>query len=439
MLRLDEAEARQLLQRVLRLSRAPACEVTIGGSNRGNLRYARNTVSTSGVTRDLNLSVRSYQGRQSGVATANQFDDATLERTMRRSEQLAKLAPDDPEAMPPLGPQVYRPVPHAWSEATASISPAYRAAVAEASIGSARAGGSVAAGFLQDSAGWQAMANSAGLFAWHRATALDFSVTIRGEDGAGSGYAARDENDAGRFDGAAASAIALEKALASRQARALEPGKYTVILEPTAAVELLRPLVFGLDARAADEGRSPLSRPGGGTRVGERLVNESVSIWSDPGHADVPTAPWASDGRPQEPVRWIDQGVVQNLQYSRYWAEKQGRPATPSPNGFIMAGGSATLDELIRDTSKGILVTRFWYIRTVDPETMLRTGLTRDGTFLIENGRIVHAISNFRFNESPIIMLNNEEALGQAVRVQGCMVPPMRIRDFPFTSLSDAT
>jgi predicted Zn-dependent protease len=229
----------------------------------------------------------------------------------------------------------------------------------------------VAAGFLQDGASWRAIANSTGLFAWHRQTALDFLVTMRSEDGAGSGYAARDENDADRFDGGAASAVALQKALASRQARALEPGKYTVILEPTAAVDLVQQLVFTLDARAADEGRSPLSRPGGETVVGQRLVNESVSIWSDPAHADVPTAPWSSDGQPQERVNWIDKGVVQNLQYSRYWAQKQGKPVTPAPYGFIMAGGSMTLDELIQDTSKGILVTRFWYIRTVDPQTLL--------------------------------------------------------------------
>ena len=238
------------------------------------MRCARNTVTTAGATQDLNLSVTSYEGRRRGVATANQFDDATLERTVRRSEQLAQLAPEDPEAMPLLGPQVYSPVPHAYREATAAITPAYRATVAETSIGAARAGGCVAAGFLQDSASWRAMANSAGLFAWYRQTGLEFSVTMRTGDGAGSGYAARDENDVDRFSGAAASGIALEKALASRQATALEPGKYTVIMEPTAAVELLQPLVFGLDAREADEGRSPLSRPGGGTRVGEQLVNE---------------------------------------------------------------------------------------------------------------------------------------------------------------------
>ncbi len=435
---LDEVEARALLQRALTLSRAPACEISIVGSNRGNLRYARNTVSTAGAVQDLRVSVRSMWGKRSGVAVANQFDDATLARTIRLSEDLAQLAPEDPEAMPPLGPQEYLSVPQAYSEATAAISPDYRAAVAESSIAPARKSDCVAAGFLADGSSWQAMANSAGLFAYHRASALNFSVTVRSADGTGSGYAERDENDVARFDGAAASGIALEKALASRQSTPLEPGTYTVILEPTAAVELLQPLVFGLNMRRADEGRSPFSRPGGGTLVGERLLDPLVTIWSDPASDRVPTLPWGFDGLPRERVQWIDRGVLQNLNCSRYWAEKQGVAPRASPGNFIMNGGSATLEDLIRDTPRGILVTRFWYIRTVDPQTMLLTGLTRDGTFLVEDGRITHAISNFRFNESPIIMLGKVEALGQPVRAQGSMVPPMRIRDFTFSSLSEA-
>jgi predicted Zn-dependent protease len=261
---------------------------------------------------------------------------------------------------------------------------------------------------------------------------------MRTEDGTGSGFVERDENDIDRFDGAAASAIAVEKALASREARAIEPGKYTVIMEPTAAVELLQPLVYSLEARRADEGRSPLSKQGGGTRLGEKLIDEAVTIWSDPTHPDVPTAPWGGDGRPYERTTWFEKGVVRNLFYSRYWAEKQGKPATPAPPNFIMDGGTGSVEDLIRDTARGVLVTRFWYIRYVDPQTLLLTGLTRDGTFYIEDGRIKHAVKNFRFNESPIIMLNNLDALGRPFRVRGSLVPPLRIRDFTFTSLSDA-
>jgi len=435
---LNRDQARALLDKALKLSRAEACEINIGGNSGGNIRYARNTVTTAGAAEDSTFVVQSFYGKRSGTATANQFDDATIERAVRRAEELAQTAPDNPESMLPLEPQTYQDVAAAYDEPTARIAPDYRASVAEASITPAKAGGCVAAGFLQDGSNWQAMANTAGLFAYHRQTGLNFSVTMRAADGTGSGYVERDVNHVDRFDAGAASAIAIEKAVASRDAKAIEPGKYTVIMEPTAAVELLQPLVFSLNARQADEGRSPFSRPGGGSRLGEKVVDDAVTIISDPANPDVPTAPWGGDGRPRVRTTWIEKGVVQNLFYSRYWAEKQGKPATPAPPNIIMDGGSASLEELIRDTARGVLVTRFWYIRFVDPQTLLLTGLTRDGTFYIENGRIKHAIKNFRFNESPIIMLNNVDALGRPMRIQGSMVPPMRIRDFTFTSLSDA-
>jgi predicted Zn-dependent protease len=435
---LNEEQARALLTKAIKMSKAEAFEMNIGGNVGGNIRYARNTVSTAGAIEDRNLAVQSFYGKRSGVATANQFDDETIERAIRRSEELAQLAPDDPESVRPLEPQQYTPVPAAWSDATAAINPEYRTSLAESSIGPAKAKGCVAAGFLQDGSNWQAMANTTGLFAYHRSTNLNFSVTMRSEDGTGSGYVERDYNDAGKFNGAASSQIAVDKAVASREAVAIEPGKYTVIMEPTAAVELLQPLIFGMDARSADEGRSPLSKAGGGTRVGEKLVSDQVSIWSDPTNEEVPTSPWGNDGRPYEKTKWIDKGVVQNLYYSRYWAQKQGKPATPAPANIIMGGGTASLDDLIKDTARGILVTRFWYIRFVDPQTLLLTGLTRDGTFLVEDGKIKHAIKNLRFNESPIIMLNNIEAMGKPERIQGSLVPPMRLRDFTFTSLSDA-
>ncbi len=435
---LNEAQARELLTRALKMSKAEACEINIGGNSGGNIRYARNSVSTAGASEDSTFVVQSFFGQRSATATANQFDDATIERAVRQSEELARLAPEDPEAMMPLGPQTYTPVPAAYAQSTADITPEYRARVAEQSIGPAKEAGCVAAGFLQDGKNWQAMANSAGLFAYHRQTGLNFSVTMRTEDGTGSGYVQKDVNDVNKFDGGAASRVAAQKAAASREAKAIEPGKYTVILEPTAATDLLQPLVFSLNARQADEGRSPLSKPGGGTRLGEKLVDESVTITSDPTHPDIPTAPWNGDGRPFAPTTWIEKGVVKNLFYSRYWAQKQGKPATPFPANIIMAGGNASLEDLIKDTARGVLVTRLWYIRFVDPQTLLLTGLTRDGTFYIENGQIKHAIKNFRFNESPIIMLNNVDALGRPERDQGSLVPPMRVRDFTFTSLSDA-
>lgn len=432
-------QMKQLLEKALSFSKAEACEANIFGGQGGNIRYARNSVSTAGANDDTTLVVQSNFGTRTGTVTLNEFDDASVERGVRRSEELARLAPEDPEFMPPLGPQQYlAPSPKAYSAATAQITPEYRARVAGSSITPASTRECTAAGFFQDGSNWQGMLNTAGLAAFYRSTQASLSVTVRSNDGTGSGYVARDWNDVAGFNPEETSAIALEKAVASRNPVAIEPGKYTVILEPEAAVEMLQPLVGSFNARQTDEGRSFLSKPGGASKLGQKLVDERISIWSDPQDPDVPASPWIGDGRATARTPWIDKGVVANLYYSRFWARKQGKPATPFPTNMIMAGGSASVDDMIRDTARGVLVTRFWYIRFVDPQTLLLTGLTRDGTFFIENGKIKHAIKNFRFNESPIIMLNNIDALGKPIRVQGSMVPPMRIRDFTFTSLSDA-
>jgi predicted Zn-dependent protease len=432
-----EAEARAILEKALRLSKAESCEANLSASAGGNIRFARNTVTTSGAASDRALVVQSNFGKRSGTATINQLDDASIERVVRRSEDLARLAPEDPEFMPPLAQQQYVET-RAYFDSTAAISPEYRAQAAAESLASARDRECTTAGFLQDGANWSAMMNSAGLFAYHRQTGVNYSATVRTNDGTGSGYVTRDYNDVSQLDAAATTRIALEKAVASRNARAIEPGRYTVILEPEASVELIQDMVYSMDARSADEGRSFMAAAGGKTRLGQKLVHERVTIYSDPANAEVPTAPWLGDGRAFQRTPWFEKGVVKNLFYSRYWADKQGREATPPPANIIMEGGSASLEDLIRDTARGILLTRTWYIRFVDPQTLLLTGLTRDGTFYVENGQIRYAVKNFRWNDSPVIMLNNVDALGKPMRVRGCLIPPMRVRDFEFSSLSDA-
>jgi len=440
---LTPEQARTLMGKAISRTKADACEVNLNANTGGNIRYARNSVSTAGANEDLQMVVQSNFGKRAGVVTINEFDDATIERAVRRSEELAHLAPEDEEFMGPMGAQQYVTT-QAFFDTVANITPEYRLQVAANSITPAKAKDCTAAGFLQDGAQWQAMMNTAGLFAYHRQTGATFSVTVRANDGTGSGYATREANDLAKFDPDSASRIAIEKAAASRNAQAIEPGKYTVILEPEAGINLLGNLIFNFDGRQADEGRSFMSKAGSGTKVGEKLVDERVHIWSDPTHPDIPTSPWQGDGRPYERTDWIAGGVAKNLYYSRYWAQKKGVKATPFPPNLIMDGGTATTEEMIRDTSRGVLVTRTWYIRSVDPQTVLVTGLTRDGTFFIENGQIKHAIKNFRFNESPVIMLNNLDALGGQQRVSGSdagitsLMPVMRIRDFTFTSLSDA-
>jgi predicted Zn-dependent protease len=347
--------------------------------------------------------------------------------------------------MPAIDKQEYK-ASETFNAKTAAVTPEYRADVAAACIEPCKKDKLVAAGFFVDSQSFIAIANSKGNFAYNKSTGVDFTCTVRTDDGRGSGWVARNVADVGTFDAKQEIAIAIDKAKRSADAKALEPGKYTVILEPAASAGLISFMMFGFDARQADEGRSFLSKKGGGNKVGEKLFDERVTIYSDPWDKVASVAPFdaQNDGLPRERINIIDKGKVEYLQYSRYWAEQKKKKAQGQPGNLIMVGGDKSTMDLVKSTKKGILVTRTWYIRMVDPQTVLLTGLTRDGTFYVEDGEIKYPIKNFRFNESPVIMLNNIEELGKPVRVGDdespfvMMIPPLKIRDFTFTSLSDA-
>ena len=440
---MTEAEAKTILDKVIALSTADECTAQIDGTIDGNIRFALNNVSTSGVITNTDLSVQVAFGKRVGSASINEFSDAALARVVKRAEDLAKLAPENPEFMPAVGPQTYRAT-NTFSAATAAITPENRAEIARASIEPCKGENLIAAGFLNDNQSFTAWANSKGAFGYQRSTGMDYTCTVRTEDGRGSGWVARNLQDASRFNVDADIQIAMRKASASADAQALEPGKYTVILEPAAAAGLISFMFNFFDARSADEGRSFLSKAGGGNKIGEQVFDPRVNVYSDPNHPEIPSLPWDGDGLPRQRVNIVENGVVRNLRYSRFWADKQGKPQMAQPGNIIMEGGTKSTSDLVRETERGILVTRTWYIRMVDPQTVLLTGLTRDGTFYIENGELKYPLKNFRFNESPVIMLNNIDELGRPVRVGGdetslsMMIPPMRLRDFTFTSLSDA-
>jgi len=451
---LTEQHAKKLLTKVLSFSKADGCECNLDGQVGGNIRYARNTVSTAGEQSDLTLAVQSTYGKRTGVATINEFDDESIRKVVKRSEELAKLAPENPESMPLFGPQKYSN-PASYYESTAKVTPEDRAQAAENSIKPSKENKLVSSGFLQEGTNFTAIMNSKGMFAYNKSTNVDFTVTIRTEDGKGSGWVTRDYSDVKLLDTKKASNIAITKSLGSVDAKEMEPGKYTVILEPAASVQLLSNMFGNMGQRPADEGRSFLSKKpeegkeGGATnKLGDKLFDERVHIYSDPMQPEVPTPPFSGDGYSVGKTDWIKDGKIVNMPNSAYWAKKTGvdyKPTAYTGSGifagaaqFIMAGGDESIEEMIKNTRRGVLVTRLWYIRSLDPQTLLYTGLTRDGTFYIENGKIKYPIKNFRFNESPIVMLNNIEALGKPVRINGSMVPPMKIRDFTFSSLSDA-
>ena len=441
---LSRAEAQAFLERVVKLSKADTILAQLGGGYQGNIRFAANRISTSGGVSSSQLAVASGFGAKHATVTTTDFSDAGLERAVRQSEAIARLAPDDPENMPLLAPQQYQDVA-AFFRSTADLTPADRAAAAHTAIDAAKGAGDLAAaGFILAGTAFNAIASNTGLYAYHPSTNANYQLTVRTNDGTGSGWAGADHPDWKQIDFRQVSDRAIEKARASRNPVAVEPGRYTVILEPQAVGDLVQLLSFALNARSADEGRSAFSKQGGGTRIGEKIVDSKVTLFADPADPQLLGQPWTGEGLPLGRESWIENGVLKQLQYSRFWAQKKGVRPNGGGGGVKMVGGTATTEEMIASTSRGILVTRLWYLRPVDPRTVLYTGLTRDGTFLIENGKITRAVKNMRFNESPLFMLNNLEMLGRAERVAGTesggnvVFPTIKVKDFSFTSLSDA-
>lgn len=435
--------AQALVQRIVQWSRADAVHVTVDDGITTNLRFADNRVTTSGWVQGGSVTVVSTFGRKHAAVETDDLSDASLKETVARSEALAKLAPDDPETLPPLPPQRYGSS-DAHVAATANADATARARVAMAAIAPARRAKVLASGYLEVNDRASVVANGTGLFGYYPSTVANYTLTVRSADGTGSGWAGAETNDWSRLDFSALARRAIQKAVASRKPVAIEPGRYTVVLEPEAVGDLVQLVSDYLGAREADEGRSPFSKKGGGNKIGTRILDPRVTLFSDPADPELRAQPFDDDGLPLGRQVWVDHGVLRQLYYSRFWAQKQGRPATGSPTSLKMSGGEASLDEMIRGTRLGILVTRLWYLREVDPRTMLYTGLTRDGTFLIEGGKITHAVKNLRFNESPLFLLNNVTALGRPERIGGTegggpiVVPPIRANDFSFTSLSDA-
>jgi predicted Zn-dependent protease len=437
-------EAQAFLERIVKLSRADTIGVNLNGGYTGNIRFAANRISTSGGVSNSQLVVQSGYGPKHAVVTTSDFSPEGVERAVRQSEAIAKLAPDDPENMPLLPPQQYGDV-GAWFDATANLSPAERAEAARTAIDAAKAAGDLAAaGFIVAGTNYNAIASNTGMYAYFPSTNANYQLTVRTNDGTGSGWAGADHPDWRQINFKSVSDRAIEKARASRSPVAIEPGRYTVILEPQAVGDLVQLLAFALDARSADEGRSAFSKQGGGTKIGEKIVDPKVTLFSDPGDPQLLGQPWTGEGLPLGREVWIENGVLKQLNYSRFWAQKKNARPNGGLGSVKMVGGDATTEQMIASTPRGILVTRLWYLRQVDPRTVLYTGLTRDGTFLIENGKITRSVKNLRFNESPLFMLNNLEMVGRSERVAGTesggnvVFPTLKVRDFNFTSLSDA-
>lgn len=443
---LSRDEARALAERALSFSSAEQARVNISSGSEGNTRFAVNQISTSGDVTNATLTISSAFGKRVASATTNRFDDDSLRQTVETSERLARLVPEDPEYLGELEAQDVAGR-DAVVASTANVTPEQRADAVSRVTGPAAERDLLSTGFLIHSTGSNAVMTSKGHFAYAAASNANFTTTVRTQDGTGSGWAGKGFFDWSELNAAELAERAITKALNSREPRAVEPGKWVTILEPTAVANMVGLMMNQLSARSADEGRSFFAKPGGGTKLGERFIDERVTIWSDPADPRLFTTPFNGEGLPNRRETWIENGTLETLVYDRFWAQRQNQQPTGFVAGYYMEGGEATMDEMIRSTERGLLVTRFWYIRGVDPRTILFTGLSRDGTFLIENGQISHPVKNLRWNESPVFILNNIEMMGQPVRVSpsessdlssAVWVPPLKVRDFTFTSLSDA-
>ncbi len=438
---LAKRSVRRILDRALRHAKLPETVVRYDAARIGNTRFANNGITTTGEVERVSVSVTASVDGRSATASGTQTDDAALRELVAQAEQLAQVSPPDPEHMPPLGPQSY-PKVDAHDSATAKVGAVERAVTIERVAKVAKARGLVAAGFLSNDDAVSAMATSAGLFAFQPSTTIDLSTTFRTPDGKGSGYKAFTSFRAADLDASAIAEVAADKAERSRNPGEAEPGRYTVLLEAQAVADLLSFLGWSLSAREADEGRSFFAEPEGKTKVGQELFDERITLYSDPGHVDYPAAAFASDGSPLSQQVWIEGGKLVQLTRSRYWAQKTGQPAVPWPGSMHLAGGSDDRAALLAAAGDGVLVTRFHYNRMLESRSLLVTGLTRDGTFRVQGGKLAGAINNFRYNDSPLTLLRNVKAMGPAERVAGSgrvmVVPPMVVEGFRFASKSAA-
>jgi PmbA protein len=442
--RFTSAELEKIAERVLEFSDAQETEVEISSTTDALTRFANNIIHQNVAEHTLQISVRAVVDGRTARATTNKTDHESLRRVTAAAAGLAKHQPEYPDLLPMLGPQKYRKAAR-FFRATAEATPVDRARAVTRVCRMAEKNKQTAAGIFSTGEVQSIVANSKGLFARHEETEAEFSVTILESNS--SGWAKADSPDVRRIDPDALAASASRKAADSRSPRELPPGHYTAILEPSAVLDLVGFLFYDFTGTAVLDKRSCLN-----DRMEKKIFGDNITIWDDVYHPLQAGAPYDGEGFPRQKVLLVERGVPKNLVYARATAKKMKKKPTghgyPLPNEFgeaptnlVFAGGDKSVDDMIRSTERGILVTRLWYIREVDPYAKILTGMTRDGTFLVENGKVAGGIRNFRFNQNMLEMLSNVEMLGPAVRAAGeesfeMVVPAMKVSNFHFSEVT---
>ena len=412
----------------------------------GELRWALNRVSLASDRRNDELLLsRSIHGA-GGLVTTNQIDDVSLEGAVRAAERIAHYQATNPEELPETPPRFDYLKTAIWSDATFGQPSSDRTVAAQRIIAPAEQAEMVSFGFLAVQAAGHAVIDPAlGRPLYAPYTAAQCSMTVRDPQGAGSGWAGLSSYDWARIDPEALARRALEKCLASRHPVTIEPGRYTVVLESQAVHDLIRFVVNKFYGREeAERIPSPFHLRQNFSKLGLQIANGRITITQDPADPDLGVIPFSDDGQPVGPVTWVDHGFLTRLAHWRDYALKWLHENEPVVNrwDYRMAGGTTTVDEMIRSTERGLLVTRFSNIDVLDNDSLLMTGVTRDGLWLIEHGKISKAVKNLRFTESPLFVLNSVDMLGPPERVFSpgapAIVPPLKAHDFSFTAAIDA-
>ena len=441
---LSQKDTKNLVDQVIGYSKLPQCQVDVSWTEDAFIRFANNGITTSGyrITQQVTISSVTEDKRE-GSAVVTELNEDALRKGVQQAEDLARISKPNPEDMPALGPQKYLTLSN-YDNYTAAARGDAMIPHVKAVIETAKAGKLTAAGFIQRSANAVAVGNKAGLFGYHTFTDCSLTNTMRTAGGASAGWASQTSVTLKDVNGETVGRTSAEKATrGAGKKRPLEPGKYTVILEAAGVSDLVGFLANGFGARGAEQGQSFLSKQGGGTHLGEKMFPDFVTLRSDPLDTKLATTPWGPSLLPNQRIAWIDKGVVKNLYYDRYWALKAKTDPTPAPGNVVLDGQDHSLEDLIASVDRGLLVTRMWYIRYLQPQTLQLTGLTRDGVFLVEKGQVTDPVTNFRWNESPVRVLQNTKMLGRPSRAQGSetgssIVPAIVVADFNLASVSDA-
>jgi predicted Zn-dependent protease len=443
-----QQDVKNIIDQVIGYSTLPECEVNVQWTEDDFIRFANNGITTSGYRITQSVSISSTTAdKRSGNASVSELTPEALRNGVKQAEELAKISRPDPEDVPALPAQNY---PHLsnFDSYTAAARGDVMVPQVKAVLDGALKNKLIAAGYIQRSANAVGVGNKAGLFGYHTYTDSSLTHTMRNPEGSSSGWATQSSVALKDLDGEQQVRVSIEKCLRGINKRKLDPGKFTVIMEPAAVADLIGWLGFAFGARDAEQGQSFLSKPAkdatsNSTYLGEKLFPEIITLRSDPFHPKLASTPWGPSLLPNEKTAWIEKGVVRNLYYDRFWAQKAGKKPTPYPVNLVLDGQNNSMADLIQSVDRGLLVTRLWYIRVVQPKTWQLTGLTRDGVFLIEKGKVTDAVNNFRWNESPAEVLQRTTKLTQPVRVTNDetgsnMAPALITTDFNCTSISDA-